>query len=61
MRKIQKNLHIVIIIEELGTYFDWVTIYPALEAMCEVIYMDEMSNELQKLNMKFAPLRRRYG
>jgi hypothetical protein len=45
MRKIQKNLHVVLVIEELSTYFDWVSIYPSLEAMCEVIYMDEMSNE----------------
>ena len=45
MRKIQKNVHIVLIIEELSTYFDWVTIYPSLESMCEVMYMDEMSNE----------------
>lgn len=45
MRKIQKQVHIVLIIEDLSTYFDWVTLYPALESMCEVIYMDEMSNE----------------
>ena len=58
MRKIQKNVHVVLIIEDLATYFDWVTLYPALEAMCEVIYMDEMSNEgYKQLTQSFFQVR----
>ena len=49
MRKIQKNVHVILVVEDLATYFEWVTLYPSLEALCEVIYMDEMSNEGYKV------------
>ena len=45
MRKIQKNVHVVLIVEDMATYFEWVTLFPSLEALCEVTYMDEISNE----------------
>lgn len=45
MRKWQRNVHVVIMVEELQTYFEGVGLFPGLEALCEFVYMDEMSNE----------------
>jgi hypothetical protein len=45
MRKLQKNMHIVLMAEDLQSYFEWVGLFPALEYMFEVMYMDELSNE----------------
>jgi len=45
MRKLQKNMHIVLIIDEMQSYFEWVGLFPQIEYMFEVAYMDEMSNE----------------
>jgi hypothetical protein len=45
MRKLQKNMHIVMIIEEMQSYFEWVSLFPQIEYMFEVAYMDDLSNE----------------
>ena len=45
LRKILKNVHVVFLISDLNTYYEWMTMFPGLEAKCEVIYMDELSVE----------------
>ena len=45
IRKIQKNVHIVFMITELQSYFEWVSLFPGLESKCEVLFMDELSTE----------------
>ena len=32
-------------IDYFKTYFEWVSLFPALEYLSEVIYMDELSTE----------------
>lgn len=45
MRKILKNVHLVFLISDLNTYYEWVSLLPGLESKCEVIYMEELSLE----------------
>jgi hypothetical protein len=45
MRKIQKNVHVVFMIDDFQTYYEWVSLFPALEVLCEVMHMDELSTE----------------
>ena len=32
-------------VNELQSYYEWISLFPGLEAKCEVIYMDELSAE----------------
>ena len=45
LRKILKNVHLVFLISDLNSYYEWVLMFPSLEAKCEVIYMEELSVE----------------
>ena len=45
MRKLQKQMHIVVVIEDMQSYFEWVGLFPQMEYMFEVAYMDDLSNE----------------
>lgn len=45
MRKIQKNVHIVFLIDDFQTYYEWVSLFPSLETLCEVTFVDELNSE----------------
>ncbi len=45
MLKMQKNIHFVLMIDDYQTYFEWISLFPSLEVMFEVQYMDELSTE----------------
>ena len=45
MRKLQKNVHIVFMIDDFQTYFEWVSLFPHLEVLCEVHHFDELNTE----------------
>lgn len=45
MLKMQKQLHFVLLIDDYQTYFEWVGLFPSLEAIFEVSFHDELSTE----------------
>lgn len=45
VKKIKTNVHLVFEISNLETYREWVNLYPGLESKCEVIYVEELTNE----------------
>ncbi len=52
LRKLQKHVHVVIQINHLANYYRYVQRYPALEHKCDVIYVEEISNEAYRLLSK---------
>ena len=37
--------HIVLILNELQTYYEWVSLFPGLESKCDVMFMEDLSSD----------------
>ena len=40
-----KYAHIVLILNELQTYYEWVSLFPGLESKCDVMFMEDLSSD----------------
>ena len=44
LEKIKKNLHVVFLFSDLMTYKEVIQLYPQLEYICDVVFMDDLTN-----------------
>jgi len=45
IKKLMKYAHVVFMINDLQTYHEWVSLFPGLETKCDVMFMDDLTNE----------------
>jgi hypothetical protein len=45
IEKLKKHAHVVFMINDMQTYHEWFSLFPGLETKCEVMFIDDLTNE----------------
>jgi hypothetical protein len=43
-KKLIKYCHVVFLVNELQTYHEWFSLFPGLEAKCELMFFDDLAS-----------------
>jgi len=45
IEKLMRHVHIVLMINDLQTYHEWISLFPGLETRFDVMFVDDLSTE----------------
>lgn len=45
VRKLVQRAHVVLVVNDMQTYYEWFSLYPGMEARCDVMFVDDLSRD----------------